>query len=148
MNGRTGSLILSVRDEPAHYCITFTRMEAVWRLFNIRNIRIQYKISKALAIRVPGIFLAIVDRECMIAFQHIWLTARTKDLFLATPPLGVINSIDPVLDFHDHTSILWHNSRLTCVVEKALRLFEGKRACRFLVQTLRIRTRLKFDLPF
>jgi hypothetical protein len=62
------------------------------------------------------------DRDFMEGFQNIWSIIRTEDLLLVSPPLGLIDTIDPVFHFHDYTSVLLDYSWLAGVVEKALGL--------------------------
>lgn len=61
--------------------------------------------------------------------QHVRIITRPKDLLLLPPPLGLVDSIDPILDLEYHAAILRDRARpVRGVVEEALRRLQRHRS--------------------
>jgi len=65
-----------------------------------------------------------VQTESIASLQNVRLTRWPKDLSIGSPPLRLIDAINPVFDLHDYTSVLWDRAREVWVIEEPLRSLE------------------------
>lgn len=70
------------------------------------------------------------SRELVAGLQHVRVIARAEDLLLVALPLRLVDRIDPVLNFHDHTAVLFNNAWAAAVAMQTLRLFQRKSSWR------------------
>jgi hypothetical protein len=66
-----------------------------------------------------------VQRESIAGLKNVRIIARAINMSLGTSPLGLVDSINPVLNFQNDTAILRDDSGSRWVVEDSLRRFKG-----------------------
>lgn len=67
----------------------------------------------------------LVHGELVGGLKNIWVVAGAEDVSLLSLPRGLVDSINPVLNLHDHASILLHNSGVASLVEETLSLLDS-----------------------
>lgn len=70
-----------------------------------------------------------VHREVVGCLKNVRVATRTEDVSLLSLPFRLVDGINPVLNLHNHASVLLDNTRLVSLVEKALSLLESGSSC-------------------
>lgn len=65
-----------------------------------------------------------IQRKLVARLQNIRIIPGAINLLLAPPPLGLINSINPILDLHNNATVLGNRSRSIRHIEQSLRALE------------------------
>lgn len=87
----------------------------------------------------------LVQREAVDGAESVRRISRTKDLLRVTSPFRVVDTVDPILDFHDETVVLADGAWATAV-EETLGVLDGEGAWKCVsVEQLR---RCSCDSPF
>jgi hypothetical protein len=68
-----------------------------------------------------------IQTKLITCLQHVRISTGLINLLLTTTPLWLIDSINPILDLHNDTSILLYCSRPVCNIEESLSGFQRHR---------------------
>lgn len=86
-------------------------------------------VSRRLRLRtLLRLVLRPVQREAVRSLKNIRRIARSKDVPLLALPLGLVDSINPVLNLHNNAAVLLHSAGTVSLVEQTLRLLERESA--------------------
>lgn len=69
----------------------------------------------------------LINRKTVDSAESIRRISRAKDLLRITAPFGVIDTVNPVLDFHDQT-VVFADGAGAAAVEEALGVFDREGA--------------------
>jgi hypothetical protein len=65
-------------------------------------------------------YLYLIYRENVLRLKDVWVVSRAEDLLLLALPFGVVDGVDPVLDFHDEAAVFLNYTRAALVALSGL----------------------------